>query len=161
MRAREFERIEQLRRSGFAADAETYEQRRTARDEAAREVERLKATLSRYAGDIDVQPDVFVASRNLASARAEQERAAADVEKAYVRAPRAATVVTIHIQPGGERHSRHHECRQYRANEGRGWFYQTQIGQVIHRSTVEIAARHFQVASWQDQPDRPRSNGNP
>jgi len=98
--AREFQRTEELRQRGFAAD-QTYEQRRTARDEARREVERLRATLSRYGeGDIDRQTDVVVALRNLDTARAELARAEAELDKAYVRAPIAATVLSIANRPG-------------------------------------------------------------
>ncbi len=137
---REFERIEQLRRSGFAADT-TFELRRTAREEAAREVERLKATLSRYAGEIDAQPDVLVAARTLASARAEQERAAADLEKAYVRAPLATTVLTIHIQPGEKPGSvgimNIGNIAHMKADVE---VYQTQIGMVMVGDAVDITA---------------------
>jgi HlyD family secretion protein len=97
--AREFERSDELRRRGFAAD-QTYEQRRTARDEAQREVERLKATLSRYSGEIDAQPDVVVAARSVDAAKADLARAMADMDKAYVRAPLASTVLTINARPG-------------------------------------------------------------
>ena len=137
---RDLERIEQLKRGGYAAES-TFEQRRTAREESAREVERLKATLSRYAGDIDVQSDVRVAASNLASARAEQERAAADLEKTYVRAPRAATVLTIHVQPGEKPGSlgimNIGNIAQMKAEVE---VYQTQIGQVTLGDAVEIAA---------------------
>jgi HlyD family secretion protein len=97
--AREFERADELRRRGFAAD-QTYDQRRTARDETQREVERLKATLSRYSGEIETQPDVVVAARSLDAAKADLARAMVDMDKAYVRAPLASTVLTIHVQPG-------------------------------------------------------------
>lgn len=138
--AREFERIEPLRRSGIASDT-TFEQRRTARDEAAREVERLKATLSRFSGDIESQPDVLVAARNLASAQAEQERAAADLEKAYVRAPLPATILTIHIRPGEKPGTlgimNIGNIAQMKAEVE---VYQTQIGQVMLGNPVEITA---------------------
>lgn len=138
--AREFDRVEQLRRSGYAADT-TYEQRRAARDEAAREVERLKATLSRYAGEVETQPDVVVAARNLAAALAEQERAAADLEKAYVRAPVAATVLTIHVRPGEKPGTlgimNIGNIAEMKADVE---IYQTQIGQVKVGDPVEITA---------------------
>lgn len=138
--AREFERVEQLRRTGFAADT-TYELRRTAREEAAREVERLQATLSRYAGDVDAQPDVLVAARMLASAQADLERAAADLDKAYVRAPLAATVLTIHIQPGEKPGAAGimnlGNIAQMKADVE---IYQTQIGLVMVADPVEITA---------------------
>jgi HlyD family secretion protein len=96
---REFERVEELRRRGFAAD-QAYEQRRTARDEASREVERLRATLSRYGGDPASQPDIVVAARALDAARADLSRAEADLDKAYVRAPIDGTVLSISARPG-------------------------------------------------------------
>jgi HlyD family secretion protein len=97
--AREFERADELRRRGFAAE-QTYDQRRTARNEAEREVQRLTATLSRYSGEIETQPDVVVAARSLDAAKVDLARAMADMDKAYVRAPLASTVLTIHVQPG-------------------------------------------------------------
>jgi HlyD family secretion protein len=96
---RELDRVEELRRRGYAAD-QSYEQRRTIREEASREVERLRATLSRYGGDLDNQPDVVVARRSLDAARADLARAEADIDKAYVRAPLAATVLSISVRPG-------------------------------------------------------------
>ncbi len=63
-------------------------------------MERLKATLSRFAGEPDRQPDVLVAARGLDAARADLDRATADVEKAQVRAPIAGTVLSINARPG-------------------------------------------------------------
>ncbi len=138
--AKEFDRIEQLRRAGFAADT-TYEARRTARDEAAREAERLRATLSRYTGDIDAQSDVLVAARTLDSARADQERAVADLDKVYVRAPLAATVLTIHIQPGEKPGSSGiMNIGNIARMKAEVEVYQNQIGQVMLGDPVEIAA---------------------
>lgn len=138
--ARELERVEQLRQSGFAADT-TYQLRRTAREESAREVERLKATLSRFAGEIGAQPDVVVAARTLASARADLERALADVDKAHVRAPLAATVLTIHVQPGEKPGAlgimNIGNIAQMKADVE---VYQTQIGLVAPGDPVEITA---------------------
>ncbi|MCC2098120.1 MAG: HlyD family efflux transporter periplasmic adaptor subunit, partial [Hyphomicrobiales bacterium] len=91
----EFDRSESLRKRGFAAD-QAYQQRKTALDQARRDVERARATLSRYgSGDIDKQTDVIVAARNLDSARADLDRAKVDLNKAYVQAPINATVLTI------------------------------------------------------------------
>ncbi len=88
---------------GITAD-QSFEQKRTQRDETQREVERARATLSRYgAGDIADQPDVVVAARTLASAEADLARTAADLEKAYVRAPVAGTVLSIAAYPGEKR----------------------------------------------------------
>jgi HlyD family secretion protein len=97
---RDLDRAEALHREGAMAD-QPYEQQRAARDEAAREVERLRATLSRYgSGQVQAQTDVVVAGRNIEVARMDLERALADLDRAYVRAPLAGTVLTIHAQPG-------------------------------------------------------------
>jgi HlyD family secretion protein len=89
-----------LRERGFAAE-QIFEARRTARDEAAREVERVRAVLSRYgSGDLEEQTDVRVAASALNAARADLSRAEAELEKAYVRAPADGTVLTIHLRPG-------------------------------------------------------------
>jgi HlyD family secretion protein len=97
---RAFLRTETLRARETATDA-TVDQRRAARDEAAREIERQRATLSRYdADDPEAQADVVVARRNLDAARTDLARADADLDKAHVRAPRAGTVLTLHARPG-------------------------------------------------------------
>lgn len=96
----EFERVQELRRRGFAAD-QTFDQRRTAREEADREVDRLRATLSRYGDeDIERQVDVVVAARNVDAALADLARAEADLQKAYVRAPIEGTVLSVANRPG-------------------------------------------------------------
>lgn len=85
---------------GKVAIDQPFEQRRTARDEAQREVERLRATLSRFGtGDIEAQSDVVVAARALDAAKADLARAEGDLDKSYVRAPIAGTVLTINIRP--------------------------------------------------------------
>lgn len=69
--------------------------------EAARDVEKARATLSRYAQNSDgVQADIALAEANLQAAMAERDQAARDVEKAYVRAPITGTVLDIHARPG-------------------------------------------------------------
>ena len=69
--------------------------------EAARDVERQQATLSRYLPNgSSMQSDVAVALANVDAARAQHAQAELDVEKAYVRAPIAGTVLDIHVQPG-------------------------------------------------------------
>lgn len=139
--AREFERIEQLRRGGYAAD-QAFEQRRTARDEAAREVERLRATLSRFGdGDLDHQPDVLVARRNLDAARADLDRAQTDLEKAYVRAPTASTVLSVNARPGEKPGTRGvmtlGDIERMKAEVE---IYQTLIGRVSIDAPVELTA---------------------
>ncbi|HEX2556466.1 MAG TPA: HlyD family efflux transporter periplasmic adaptor subunit [Microvirga sp.] len=138
---REFERADELRRRGFAADA-THDQRRAARDQAQREVEVARATLSRFERvDIDAQPDVLVAARNLDAARADLARARSDLDKAYVRAPTAGTVLTLHVRPGEKPGGKGvlnlgdltHMTAELEV-------YQTQIGQVAVGDAVRISA---------------------
>jgi HlyD family secretion protein len=97
---RELERIEPLHARGVSTTA-AFEQRRTAREEAMREVEKAAATLSRWESVEPMQqPDVVVAQRNLDSARAEVVRAERDLDRAHVRAPVDGTVLTIHTRVG-------------------------------------------------------------
>lgn len=137
---RDFERVEELRRKGFAAD-QTYDLRLTQRDEAVRETERLRATLSRFSGEINNQPDVVVAARNLDSARADLDRATADLDKAYVRAPLDATVLSISARPGekpGQQGIMNLGDIEHMKVEVE--IYQTMIGRVALGAPVEITA---------------------
>lgn len=96
----DFERSKELVAKGYVTKA-THDQRVAALHEAEREIERLKATLSRfYAEDIDGQPDVLVARRNIEAARSELNRAREDLDQAYVRAPFTATVLEVHAHTG-------------------------------------------------------------
>jgi HlyD family secretion protein len=96
----DFERVEQLAKRGISSEA-ALGRSRTTRDETAREVERLKATVSRFQSvDVDKQPDVAVAISNLSVARSELARSTQDLDKAYVRAPIAGTVLTVLVRPG-------------------------------------------------------------
>ena len=98
--AADFERIEQLAKRGVSTEA-ALSKSRTVRDETAREIDRLKATLSRFQSlDVEKQPDIVVAASNLGVARSELARATQDLDKAYVRAPIAGTVLTILVRPG-------------------------------------------------------------
>ncbi len=97
---RELDRIERLYRNGFATLA-ALDQKRTARDETAREMERAKAALSRWdRPDASTQPDVVVAQRNIEAAKANLLRAESDLDKAFVRAPASGTVLKIHSKVG-------------------------------------------------------------
>lgn len=97
---RELTRTETLFTSG-GITAQALDQQRAARDESQYEVDRLRATLSRYgSGSVYAQADSVVAGRNLNVAKAELARATADLEKAYVRAPLAGTVLTLYAKPG-------------------------------------------------------------
>lgn len=96
----DFERIDQLAKRGVSTEA-ALSKSRTARDETAREIDRLKATLSRFqSSDLEKQPDIVVAASNLGVAKSELSRAAQDLDKAYVRAPISGTVLTILVRPG-------------------------------------------------------------
>ncbi len=69
--------------------------------EAARDVERAEATLSRYApGSGTTQADIALAEANVAAAKATLAQAERDLEKAFVRAPSAGTVLDIHVRAG-------------------------------------------------------------
>lgn len=138
---RELDRAASLRERGIITVSD-FEQKRTVRDEAVGELERARATLSRYGdGDIDDQHDVVVAARNLDTARADLARATADLAKATVHAPMDATVLTIHVRPGekpgqdgimnlGDLETMTAEVE----------IYQTQIGAVTIGDPVEITA---------------------
>jgi HlyD family secretion protein len=138
---REFERVETLRQRGFAAE-QNYDQRRAARDEAAHEVQRAQAQLSRYgSGHLDEQADVLVAGRNVDTAQADLAQALAELDKAYVRAPITGTVLTIHVRPGEK------PGTQGLMNLGNieqmtveVEVYQTQIGRVTLGNPVEVTA---------------------
>lgn len=68
--------------------------------EAGRDVERAIATLSRFQGGDATQADIAVAEANLAAARVDLTRAEHDLERAYVRAPSAGTVLDINARAG-------------------------------------------------------------
>ena len=98
--AADFERIQELARRGVSSEA-ALSKSRTARDETAREIERARATLSRFQSiDTDKQPDIVVAASNLAVAQSELTRAMQDLDKAYVKAPIDGTIITILVRPG-------------------------------------------------------------
>ncbi|MEM7775125.1 MAG: HlyD family efflux transporter periplasmic adaptor subunit [Pseudomonadota bacterium] len=101
LRARQdFERTERLFKRNIVAKA-TYDQRVATLREADKEVERQKATVSRYESqDLSSQPDVIVAIRNVEAAKADLKRAVEDLEQAYVRAPIAGTVLEINARTG-------------------------------------------------------------
>ncbi|PRY80548.1 HlyD family secretion protein [Yoonia maritima] len=69
--------------------------------QAAAAVEKSQATLARFtATQVDDQPDVILASRNLDAADAELARAQGDLARAAVVAPISGTVLNIHVTPG-------------------------------------------------------------
>src|SRR5690606_31848901 len=93
-------RIGSLSKRGVATSA-TLDAARTAADEAALAVARAEATLTRFSSvALEDQPDIVVAARNVAAARAELERARMDLGRAEVRAPISGTILDIHASPG-------------------------------------------------------------
>jgi HlyD family secretion protein len=99
---RDYERAATLSGRG-AATEQAVDQRRLVAEQAEQDAVRARAALRRYdAPDPDAQVDVVVAWRALDAAIAERDRARADLEKAYVRAPSAGTVLTIRARPGGK-----------------------------------------------------------
>lgn len=138
---REFERTDGLFKRGISTGV-LADQKRTTRDEAAREVERLTATLSRYLNaKPDEQPDVIVALRNLDAAKADLQRAEQEIEKAYIRASQAGTILTIHVRPGEKPGSKgvlnmgdtSHMTAEIEV-------YQTQIGRLSLGDAVQVSA---------------------
>lgn len=69
--------------------------------QAARDVERTRATLSRYdSGSESVQADIAVAEANLDAALAALDSAQQDLDSAYVRAPERGKVLDINVRAG-------------------------------------------------------------
>jgi len=74
---------------------------RTAAQEAALAITRAEATLARFSSaEIDDQPDVVVAARNVEAAEAELARVELDLARSIVVAPIAGTILDIHATPG-------------------------------------------------------------
>ncbi|MCI4663052.1 MAG: HlyD family efflux transporter periplasmic adaptor subunit [Neomegalonema sp.] len=98
--ATSLERTEALSSRGVSTSA-ALDAARSRAVEAAQSVARAEATLARYSAvALDDQPDVVVAARNLAAAKAELARARMDLGRAEVRAPIKGTILDIHATPG-------------------------------------------------------------
>lgn len=73
----------------------------SASQQADRAVDRARATLARYeSADIDAQPDVLVAERNLDAARSDLASARRDLSRAEVVAPIDGVVLDVHVRAG-------------------------------------------------------------
>lgn len=95
-----FQRAKELLKRNNISQA-VLDQRRSSRDQTVQKVEQARANLSRFASiDLDQQVDVIVAKRQVEASQAALHQATEDLEKAYVRAPRAGTILSIHTQPG-------------------------------------------------------------
>lgn len=93
-------RIADLAERGVSASS-TLDAARTAAEGAAIAVQRAEATLARFtAAALEDQPDVVVATLNVAAAEAELSRARMDMARAEVRAPIDGTILDIHATPG-------------------------------------------------------------
>src|SRR5690606_10205117 len=69
--------------------------------EAALAVTRAEVTLARFSSaEIDDQPDVVVAARNVEAAEAELGRVERDLARGIVVAPITGTILDIHVTPG-------------------------------------------------------------
>ena len=137
----ELDRLTPLAERGVATQAAL--DTATARaDEAKRDVERNRATLSRYeAGSGTVQADIAVAEANLEAARVDVSRAESDMERALVRAPIDGMILALNSQVG-----------EKPANEGlvelgdtsqmmvEAEVYQTMIGRVAIGDPVTVSA---------------------
>jgi HlyD family secretion protein len=98
--AANLERTEKLAGSGVATGV-TLDTARAAAQDAALSVTRVEATLARFSSvDLDEQPDVLVAARNVAAAEADLVRVRLDTRRALVVAPIAGTILDIHATPG-------------------------------------------------------------
>lgn len=93
-------RTEELSSRGVATQA-TLDAVRTAAEGARLAVTRAEATLTRFSSmALEDQPDVIVAVRNVAAARADLERARLDLARSEVVAPIDGTILDIHATPG-------------------------------------------------------------
>lgn len=96
----ELERLTPLFQHGIATRAE-FDRAEARAKEAARDVDRSRATLSRYESSSGaLQADIAVAEANVEAARVEVARARGDLEHSVVRAPIDGTVLDINTQVG-------------------------------------------------------------
>ncbi|WP_417606070.1 HlyD family efflux transporter periplasmic adaptor subunit [Primorskyibacter flagellatus] len=93
-------RTEELVARGVSTSV-TLDAARTAAQEAALAVTRAEVTLARFSSaEIDDQPDVVVAARNVEAAEAELGRVERDLARGIVVAPITGTILDIHVTPG-------------------------------------------------------------
>jgi len=93
-------RAKQLTGRGVTAQS-ALDTAKAAEQQAVALVAKAEATLARFAAvDLNDQPDVAVAIRNLEAAEAELARARNDLVRAAVVAPIGGTVLNIHASPG-------------------------------------------------------------
>lgn len=96
----ELERATSLLESGVTTRA-TFDKAQARANETLLDVERARATLSRYNVENGVrQADVIVADANVNAAKSDLARAQSDLNKAFVKASADGTVLDIHVKPG-------------------------------------------------------------
>ena len=96
----ELDRLTQLIQSGMVTRS-TFDVAEARAQEAARDVERSRATLSRYEPASGAnQTDIAVAAASVEAARVEVARAKSDLEHSIVRAPIDGTILDINTQVG-------------------------------------------------------------
>lgn len=93
-------RIEALFQRGVATQ-ETLDAARTAAASTRLAVTRAEATLARFSSvALEDQPDVVVATRNVAAGKADLDRATLDLQRATVVAPISGAILDINATPG-------------------------------------------------------------
>jgi HlyD family secretion protein len=93
-------RIEALFQRGVATQ-ETLDAARTAAASTRLAVTRAEATLTRFSSvALEDQPDVVVATRNVAAGKADLDRATLDLQRATVVAPISGAILDINATPG-------------------------------------------------------------
>lgn len=96
----ELERATSLLESGVTTRA-TYDKAQARANETLLDVERARATLTRYTVENGIpQADILVAEANVQAAKADLVRAISDMDKAIVKASVDGTVLDIHAKPG-------------------------------------------------------------
>lgn len=96
----ELERATSLLESGVTTRA-TFDKAQARANETLLDVERARATLTRFeVADGVQQADVIVADANVDAARSDLTRAQSDLSKAIVKASVDGTVLDIHVKPG-------------------------------------------------------------
>jgi HlyD family secretion protein len=135
------ERTEKLAERGVATGS-TLDTARAAALDAALTVTRAEATLARFSSvDLDDQPDVVVAARNVAAAEADLARVKLDMGRALVVAPIAGTILDIQARPGerppAEGIMKMGDIREMMAEVE---IYQDRIGSVKPGQPVELVA---------------------
>jgi HlyD family secretion protein len=134
-------RTEELADRGVATSV-TLDSARATAEGAALAVTRAEATLARFSSvDLEEQPDVMVAARNVDAAGADLARARLDMARALVVAPIAGTILDIHAtagqRPPSEGIMELGDVSQMMAEVE---IYQDRIGSVRTGQPVELAA---------------------